>query len=152
MSRRKHKKWLLSRANVLVCRSFKKAFTAKRAEGENLGSIVAKSSGLIVRSAPSIITNWSAERLFATRAGLNHSTLSVPRAPTADTVGGVSGGTGHIGSQLPINRRKQKKWLLSPCYFVGHLRKHSLRSRAVRTWCTSFADFLRSPRGTGVWA
>jgi hypothetical protein len=36
------------------------------------------------------IPNWSAERLFATRAGLNHSTLSVPCAPTADTVGDVS--------------------------------------------------------------
>ena len=53
---------------MLLCRLFKKAFTAKRAEGENLGSIVAKSSGLIVRSAPSVITNWSAERLFAARA------------------------------------------------------------------------------------
>ena len=39
---------------MLLCRLFKKAFTAKRAEGENLGSIVAKSSGLIVRSAPSV--------------------------------------------------------------------------------------------------
>jgi hypothetical protein len=59
---------VLSRANILLCRSFKKAFTAKRAEGKNLGSIVAKSSGLIVRSAPWVITNWSAERLFAARA------------------------------------------------------------------------------------
>jgi hypothetical protein len=35
--------------------SFKKAFTAKRAEGENLTSIVATSSGLTDKSVPSVI-------------------------------------------------------------------------------------------------